>query len=96
MLYALPILSLADAVAVGAASATFPVITTMAVGQRFVFVANTACWIAQGAAPVASAAAGSMFVPANTQVMIDGANGARLAVIQDAVAGKASLTPART
>lgn len=66
-------------------------------GQQFwVFVANTACWIKQGAtgSVVASAAAGSMYVPANTIVIIDAIGGADLAVIEDSAAGKASLTRA--
>jgi streptogramin lyase len=81
-----------DEVAVGAASAQFANITAMAAGQMFMFVSSTACWIKQGSNPTASAAPGSMYVPANTIVFISGANGVKLAVIQDAAGGKASLT----
>jgi hypothetical protein len=42
---------------------------------------------------VAVAGAGSMFVPANTPIIIDGANGPALAVIDDGTTGKCSLTP---
>lgn len=83
--------AVADTVAVGAASAEFPNINTMAAGQYFVFCSSVACWIKQGTNPVASAAAGSMFVPANVQVMIDGALGTELAVIQASTGGTASL-----
>ena len=81
----------ADEVAVGAASALFPNIQTMAPGQYFIYCANVASWIKQGAAPTASAAAGSLFVPANTPYFISGALGIKLAVIEDGSAGKASL-----
>lgn len=81
----------ADFVAVGAASTLFPNINAMAADQYYVYTANVASWIMQGAAPTAAALAGSMFVPANTPVYIDGAYGAKLAVIQDATVGKASL-----
>jgi hypothetical protein len=81
-----------DQVAVGAASAQFPNIVAMAAGQMFVFVSSTACWIMQSANPTASAAPASMYVPPNTIVFISGSNGAKLAVIQDAAGGKASLT----
>lgn len=40
----------------------------------------------------ASAAAGSMYLPANTVVVLDGSRGAQLGVIQDAAGGKASCT----
>ena len=81
----------ADSVAVGAVSVTFPNIVAMAADQYYVYTANVASWIKQGATPTASAAAGSMFVPANTPVYIDGAYGVQLAVIQDSTGGKASL-----
>lgn len=42
--------------------------------------------------PVASAAAGSMFVGPNEVVTIDGANGSNLSVIRNAADGSASLT----
>lgn len=85
----------ADFVAVGATSAQFPNITAMAVNQYFLYSSNVASWIKQGSNPTASAAAGSMFVPAGYPVIICGADGAKLATIQDATGGKASLTPVR-
>lgn len=66
-------------VAVGAASAPFN--STMTDGQFWLFVSNANCWIKQGdGTPVASAAAGSMYVPANVQVVIWGNGGTNLAV----------------
>lgn len=88
-----PVITSADEVAVGVASAQFAAITTMAVGQFFLFVSSTACWIKPGANPTASAGAGSMYVPANFPIVVDGSLGAKLAVIRDAADGKASLTP---
>lgn len=85
----------ADQVAVGAASAQFTNIVAMAAGQHYMFCSNIACWIKQGLNPTASAAPGSMYVPANVQVDIDGGVGIKLAVIQDAAGGKASLTRMR-
>lgn len=84
-----PVTSTALEHAVGGAHAEFG--ATMAVDQFWLFTSSTACWMAQGATPVASAGAGSMYVPANTPVMLSGDNGADVSVIQDAVAGKASL-----
>lgn len=85
----------ADVVAVGAASATFPNIIAMAAGETYVFTSTVACYIKQGAAPVASAAAGSALVPAGVQVLIDGALGIKLAVIQASTGGSASLVRAK-
>lgn len=42
---------------------------------------------------VATAGAGSLYVPASTQVIIDGAYGAQVSVIDDGTAGKASIAP---
>lgn len=44
---------------------------------------------------VASAAAGSLFWPANTPLLLSGQFGAKVSVIRDAADGKASLTPAK-
>jgi hypothetical protein len=82
--------ALSDFVAVGAVSAQFP-LGTMSAGHLFVFSSSTDCWIAQGANPTAAKAAGSMFVQKGALVYIDGAQGARLAVLQDAAGGNASL-----
>jgi hypothetical protein len=77
--------------AVGAASASMGL--AMLPGKFYLYVANVDSWIAQGATPTASAAAGSMFVPAGLPILILGNNGADLATIEDVAAGKASLTP---
>ncbi len=44
---------------------------------------------------VATLAAGSLYVPANTQLLLDGGDGPALSVIEDSSGGKASLAPAR-
>jgi hypothetical protein len=64
------------------------------------FVSNTGCWIRQDSAAnlvgtPASAGNGSMYVPPNTPVILDGINGDDLGVIQDTAPGKASLTKVR-
>lgn len=92
---AAPITASSDEVAVIVTSAQFAVLTAMASDQWFIFCSTTDCWIKQAANPTASAAAGSMFVPAKTIIFINGVNGAKLAVIRDAVDGKASLTPVK-
>lgn len=78
--------------AVGATSVPF--LAAMVAGQFYMFVSSTNCWIAQGATgtTTASAGAGSMFVPANTIVLLNGHVGVECAVIEDSVSGKASLT----
>lgn len=83
-----------DVIAVVVTSAQFNTITAMAAGQLFLFCSTTNCYIAQAANPTASAADGSMFVPAGVIVTIDGAYGAKLAVIRSTADGTASLTPA--
>lgn len=67
--------------------------TAMAVTDLFVFTCDIDAYIAQGAAPVAASAAdGSMFVPAGMPVVIDGAQGAKLSVIRKGAAdGVATL-----
>jgi hypothetical protein len=81
----------ADEVAVGAVSAQFGNITAMGPGQYFLLTSNVALWWKQGSNPTASAASGSMYLPANTPVFINGALGIKLAVIEDSSGGKASL-----
>lgn len=78
-------------IAVGAASAQFA--TSMNPGELWGFASTTACAIAQGANPTASAGAGSgsVALPAGQLVVIDGTAGAKLAVIQQAAGGFASL-----
>lgn len=63
----------------------------MAAGQLFVLCASTDCWISQGSAPVAAKTAGSRFLKAGLEVIVDGAWGAVIAVLADAAAGNASL-----
>jgi hypothetical protein len=46
-------------------------------------------------ATVATAGVGSLYVPAGVQVLLDGALGPALSVIQDSASGKASLAAAR-
>jgi hypothetical protein len=65
---------------------------TMAAGQLFVFAATVDCWISQGSNPTATKGVGSRFVKAGLEVIVDGAQGAKLAVLQDAAGGNASLT----
>lgn len=66
--------------------------TTMVAGETYVFTCDTDAYIAQGAAPVAASAAdGSMFVPAGFPVLIDGGQGAKLSVIRKTVDGVATL-----
>lgn len=61
--------------------------------NRYLFASTVNCWILQGANPTATAADGSMFVPANTQIVIWGGMGAKLAVLRDGGSdGKCSLT----
>lgn len=93
----IPIISLADELVAGGVSATFATLAMDTTGSRgqhlYRFCANVGTWIAQGAAPTASAGAGSMYIPAGKEVLLDGLEGAQLAVINDGSAGKASLVP---
>lgn len=50
----------------------------------------------QSAQTVATAGAGSAYIPSGVQVGIDGAYGAQLSVIDDGTAGKASIAPVIT
>jgi hypothetical protein len=79
-----------DSQAVTVAAATMS--PTMTSSDTWLFTCSTNCWIAQGAAPTAAAADGSMFVPANVLIVISGRCGAKLSVIRDTADGKASLT----
>ena len=63
----------------------------MTKGQLFVFTSTADCWISQGSNPTATKGAGSMFVQKGIQVLIDGANGAKLAILQDSAGGNANL-----
>jgi hypothetical protein len=66
--------------------------TTMAAGETYVFTCDTDCYIKQGTAPIAASAAdGSMFVPAGMPVLIDGGQGPNLSVIRKSADGVATL-----
>lgn len=82
--------NLGDNQAVGVASAQFT--TSMTAAGTYLFVADTSCYIQQGANPTASSADGSMFVPANCPLLLQGRNGAKLAVIRSTADGNGSLT----
>lgn len=53
-------------------------------------VGNASFLVSYG--PIASAASGSMYVPANTPIILDGRFGSNLSVIRDTADGSASLT----
>lgn len=79
-----------DVQAVGSASAVMS--PTMGEWEVWRFISTTNCYIAQGSAPVAAAADGSMFWPANVPLDLSGRMGSKLAVIQASAGGTASLT----
>jgi hypothetical protein len=94
MLSVIPSQSVEHAVGSSSAVIALTMTTTSPIGvSRYLLTSNVGLWCAQGSAPVAAPSSGSMYVPPNTPVLIDGANGASLAVVQDATAGKCSLTP---
>lgn len=94
LLIAIPTTAITVAAATGA-SAT--ITAAMTSGQVWELCANTAIYYTQGSSPVASAAVGtgSSFLGAGATVRLDGVNGANVAVIADAVTGKATLTRQR-
>ncbi len=67
--------------------------TALETGKEYVFTSTTNCWIAQGATPTASAAAGSMFVPAGIPVILNGGRGVGVSVIRNTADGSCTLTP---
>lgn len=70
--------------------------SSMSTGNIYLFSTTVACFVAQHAtAPVASAAAGSILVPAGSSILLHGDGGVKLGVIRDTVDGKATLTPVR-
>jgi hypothetical protein len=77
-------------VAVTGASTVFPTLE-MTAGTWYAYSANTDSWIQQGASPAAAKSAGSMFVAKGQIVLLDGAQGAQLATLQDSASGAASL-----
>ncbi len=82
-----------DVKSVGGTQVNFD--TTMASGSFYILVTSTLSWVQQGGAPVASAADGSWLAPPNTPILIDGALGAKLSILQHTAAGSASLTLVR-
>jgi len=68
--------------------------TAMTKPKRYVFTANTTCYIKQGPAassPVASAGTGSMLVPAGLAILIDSNYGDTLSVVRDSADGASTL-----
>jgi len=81
----------ANFLAVGAASAEIK--SDMLPGKLYMFTCSQACWVKQGEAGSTTASAGAnsvLCLPVQTY-FFHGSNGPALAVIQDAVAGKASI-----
>lgn len=82
----------ADNTAVGAASAQNSTIAMTPAGS-YLFMSDCSCYLQQGVSPTASAADGSMLVPAGVPLILQGRNGAKIAVIQSgAVGGNCSLS----
>lgn len=65
--------------------------TGLAVTELAVFTCDVDCYIAQGAAPTAAPADGSMFVPAGMPILIDGLQGAKVAVVAKSTTGVCTL-----
>lgn len=83
----------ADNTAIGASSAQNSTIS-MATDGNYLFVSDVSCYLKQGANPTASSADGSMLVPAGVPLLLQGRNGAKIAVIQSGGSGgNCSLTP---
>lgn len=60
----------------------------------YTFSADVDVWILQSnAGTAATTSAGSMFVPAQTQITIDGNMGSHLSCIADSSSGKSSIVP---
>lgn len=89
-----PVTSLSDQLDVTAVSAQFATIDDMAASRYYRYCCTVPSWIAQGADPTASAAAGSMFADAGEVIVLDGALGVKLAAIREGGSdGTATLTP---
>jgi len=78
-----------DVVAVGAASAQSE--TVPAHIHKVMLTSTTACWVAYGVNPTASAADGSFYLPADEKVVIGVHPGNRFAVIQASAGGSLSV-----
>lgn len=84
-----------QALAVTGTSAAFG--TAIQATATYAYVCTADSWVTQAAsAAVATAGAGSAFVPAKTIVLLDGVLGASVAAIRDSSSGTASLTPVLT
>lgn len=81
----------AETIAVGAASAQFAL--TLDAGKAYRLISSTACYVAQGANPTAVAGAGTgrYYVPAGVALDLHGFAGVKVAVIQAAAGGFASI-----
>ena len=55
---------------------------TIVANAGYVLVTSVAAWVAQGTNPTASAADGSMYVPADTPTLINGDYGVKVAVLR--------------
>lgn len=68
--------------------------TALESGKKYFYTADIGSWVAQGTAPVASAGAGSMYVPAGFVLEVFGTRGTHLSVLRAGGSnGNASLTP---
>ncbi len=88
-----PVTSTSDVKSVTNVAAQFD--AEMGLGQWWMFSSTTACFIAQGANPTASAADGSVAVAAGQVVMLLGTHGAKLSVVRQSADGVASLCKAQ-
>lgn len=98
MSYIVPQISTSQALAVVVASATFGTAMDAQDSERvfYEYVCTVASWVKQGTgATTASAASGSMFVPAGVRVMLDPRDGVNVAAIRSTVDGTATLTRLR-
>ena len=86
-----PIAGASDFLAFTTAAQFAGIASTMVSGQLWWFVSSAACWILQGANPTALKAATSLYVPPNAYILIDGAQGAKLSVLQDGTGGNACM-----
>ena len=64
----------------------------LTVGTLYMLTLTAAGWICQSnAGTAATKGVGSLYLPANVQILIDGAQGSKLHILQDAAGGNASL-----
>lgn len=90
-----PILNSATLSKFSTVTATSAVIgLVLAAGQLYVFNASTDCYVMQGATPTAAASNGSWFVKAGSPMVVDGNQGAGLAVVRLAADGVCTLARA--